>query len=360
MTVRYSDDAPASRFAAQAYAALVLARQQKAPLGALREIWTRHEQARSGLPLLQLGIALKTMGDAPRGEQALKLAMTTPRQDRDRWLGDYGSALRDDALKLALLEENKLLPEAQNALLSSLADEAYGQRWLSTQETNALFLAGRTLQDLPGSWQAQTSLQAQPLAADKAQTRNLTGDQLAALQVSNTGSQPLWLRLDSSGYPLSAPQPAGNVLGIERHVFDTRGQQKSLTSLRSGELVLVKLEITATRNVPDALVVDLLPAGLELENQNLANSSASLQENGEAVQNLLNQMQQADIQHIEFRDDRFVAAVAVNEGQPVTLVYLARAVTPGTYQVPQPQVESMYVPQWRATGTASGPLNVTP
>ena len=45
---------------------------------------------------------------------------------------------------------------------------------------------------------------------------------------------------------------------------------------------------------------------------------------------------------------------------PVTLVYLARAVTPGTYQVPQPQVESMYAPQWRATGAASGPLTVTP
>ncbi len=44
MTVRYSDDAQASRFAAQAYAALVLARQQKAPLGALREIWSRHDR----------------------------------------------------------------------------------------------------------------------------------------------------------------------------------------------------------------------------------------------------------------------------------------------------------------------------
>jgi uncharacterized protein YfaS (alpha-2-macroglobulin family) len=290
---------------------------------------------------------------------ALKLAVATPRQDENRWLGDYGSPLRDNALKLALLEENKLLPEVQNQLLSTLSEEAYGQRWLSTQETNALFLAGRTLADLPGSWQAQTSLQAEPLAGDKAQTRNLDGDRLAALQVSNTGSQPLWLRLDSSGYPQSAPQPGGNVLGIERTIFDTQGQQKSLSSLRSGELVLVKLEVTAKRNVPDALVVDLLPAGLELENQNL-NSSASLQENGDAVQNLLNQMQQADIQHIEFRDDRFVAAVAVNEGQPVTLVYLARAVTPGTYQVPQPQVESMYVPQWRATGAASGPLTVTP
>lgn len=50
------------------------------------------------------------------------------------------------------------------------------------------------------------------------------------------------------------------------------------------------------------------------------------------MQNLLNQMQQASIKHIEFRDDRFVAAVAVDEYQPVTLVYLARAVTPGTYR----------------------------
>lgn len=58
--------------------------------------------------------------------------------------------------------------------------------------------------------------------------------------------------------------------------------------------------------------------------------------------------------------DRFVAAVAVDEYQPVTLVYLARAVTPGTYQVPQPMVESMYVPQWRATGAAEDLLIVRP
>ncbi|VFS63994.1 Uncharacterised protein [Kluyvera cryocrescens] len=76
--------------------------------------------------------------------------------------------------------------------------------------------------------------------------------------------------------------------------------------------------------MPDALVVDMLPAGLELENQNLANSSANLQDNGTAVQEWLNQMQQADIQHMEFRDDRFVAAVALNADRPLTLVYLAR------------------------------------
>ena len=360
MSVRYSDDTQASKFAVQAYAGLVLARQQKAPLGALREIWERRGQAASGLPLLQLGIALKNMGDASRSEQALTLALNTPRRDAQQWMADYGSPLRDNALMLSLLEENKLQPEAQNTLLTTLSEQAFGQRRLSTQESNALFLAARTLQDLPGTWQAQTSLADQPLTGDKAQTRNLDADRLSALQVTNSGDQPLWLRLDSSGYPQTAPVPASNVLHIERQILGTDGQSKSLSSLRSGELVLVWLEVKASQNVPDALVVDLLPAGLELENQNLANSSASLQDSGSEVQNLLNQMQQADIQHMEFRDDRFVAAVAVNQGQPVTLVYLARAVTPGTYQVPVPQVESMYVPQWRATGSTEGLLIVTP
>lgn len=360
MSIRYTSNTQASKFAVQAYAALVLARQQKAPLGALREIWERRSQAASGLPLLQLGMALKAMGDAKRSDDAVALALSTPRHDERQWLADYGSPLRDNALMLALLEENNLKPDVQNSLLNTLSEQAFGQRWLSTQENNALFLAARSLQDLPGTWQAQTSLAEQPLTGEKAQTRNLDADQLAALQVTNNGAQPMWLRLDVSGYPQSAPAPASNVLQIERHILGSDGQSKSLDSLHSGELVLVWLEVKASQDVPDALVVDLLPAGLELENQNLANGSASLQDSGSEVQNLLNQMQQADIQHVEFRDDRFVAAVAVNRGQPVTLVYLARAVTPGTYQVPMPMVESMYVPQWRATGAAEGILIVKP
>lgn len=57
-------------------------------------------------------------------------------------------------------------------------------------------------------------MQAEPLSGEKAQTRNLTGDQLAALQVTNTGQQPLWLRLDSSGYPQNAPQPGATCLAL--------------------------------------------------------------------------------------------------------------------------------------------------
>lgn len=162
------------------------------------------------------------------------------------------------------------MPDAQNTLLNALSEEAFSQRWLSTQESNALFTAGRSLQTLSGAWQAQTSLSDTASGGEQAQVQNLTGDQLGALQVTNTGTTPLWVRLDSTGYPEDAPQPSSNVLQVERHILATDGSTKSLSSLKSGELVLVWLEVKASQNVPDALVVDLLPAGLELENQNLA------------------------------------------------------------------------------------------
>lgn len=360
IALRYSDDAAASKFAVQAYAGQVLARQQKAPLGALRELWSRHDSARAGLPLVQLGVALKLMGDAPRGDQAITLGLKTNRSDDRIWMADYGSELRDKAMELSLLEENKLLPEQQNQLLMELSNLAYSQRWLSTQESNALFLAGRNWQTAKGDWQSQVSFIAEPLAGTQSITRNLNAEQLAGLQVTNTGAGNLYLRLDSVGYPQQAPAPYSNVLHIERQFLDAKGNRKSLSELKSGELVMVWLDVWADKNVPDALVVDLLPAGLELENQNLSESSASLSDSDNQVQGLLNQMQQADIQHMEFRDDRFVAALPLNESQHATLVYLARAVTPGTYHVPESQVESMYVPQWRATGASTGMLTIHP
>src|SRR5207253_11114279 len=105
--VNYSENAEHTRFAVQAYAGLVLARSQQAPLGALRSLFERRTDARSGLPLVQLSIALQKMGDQPRADQALITGLATSRSSKD-WLADYGSPLRDQALILALLEENDL------------------------------------------------------------------------------------------------------------------------------------------------------------------------------------------------------------------------------------------------------------
>lgn len=69
-------------------------------------------------------------------------------------------------------------------------------------------------------------------------------------------------------------------------------------------------------------------------------------------------MHDASIKHQEFRGDRYVAAVDVQAYGTTHLLYLARAVTPGSYRVPPPQVESMYRPNWQALGETPGRMVV--
>ncbi|OCQ51337.1 hypothetical protein Ppb6_03565 [Photorhabdus australis subsp. thailandensis] len=356
---RYSQNQEAMRFSAQAYAGLVLASQQKAPLGALRQVYERRFQAGNGLSLVQLGVALKLMGDNTRADEAVRLGINKNRND-DLGLGDYGSAIRDSALIVALLTENNMLPKDRDEKLLALSDELLSRNYFSTQESNSLYLAGRFfINTSEQPWEAMVNQQVPPLSSSRSWNQMMNAEQiLQGINVSNSGNNTLYSRLNVVGYPQHSPKPYSNVLNIQRSYLDLNGNPVSIDRLRSGEMVVVKLVVNSDKSVPDALVVDLLPAGLEVENQNLANSSASLSDSAANLQELIGDMQQATIRHTEYRDDRYVAAVAVDPYQPVTLLYLARAVTPGVYTIPAPQVESMYVPYWRAVGSTPEKLEV--
>lgn len=350
--VDYSENAEHTRFAVQAYAGLVLARSQQAPLGALRSLFERRSDARSGLPLVQLSIALQKMGDQPRADQALLAGLASTRQGND-WLADYGSPLRDQAMILALLEENDLVKGKREERLFELSDLLASNQWLSTQERNALFLAGRGLLGKPeAAWKVvlDGSGGEYPLSNEQPALA-LEGKMLSSdLSLRNQGSEPVYQQLTISGYPAQAPLPGGENLSIRREYLGMNGQPLDLKALNSGDLVLVHIAVKAKQRVPDALVVDLLPAGLELENQNLAQSAASLENASSKVKEWRESMQNASLKHQEFRDDRYVAALNLDGYGTTHLLYLARAVTPGIYRVPPPQVESMYRPNWQALG----------
>ncbi|KQB52500.1 hypothetical protein AQS70_14370 [Pseudomonas endophytica] len=354
----YSDNLEHTRFAVQAYAALVLARSQQAPLGALRSLFERRSDARSGLPLVQLSIALQKMGDQPRADQALVAGLAATRQN-DQWLGDYGSPLRDQALILALLEENNLMSGQREQRLFELSDLMAASQWLSTQERNALFLAGRDVLSQPESnWSAQLSSGDQTRELNNTQSGlKLDGALLTQpLTLRNQGSEAVYQQLTVSGYPQQAPAAGGENMTIRRDYVGMNGEPLNIKALKSGDLVLVHVAVTAKQQVPDALVVDLLPAGLELENQNLGQSAASLENASTEVKQWRDAMQNANVLHQEYRDDRYVAALKLEGYGTTHLLYLARAVTPGTYRVPPPQVESMYRPNWQAVGETPGEM----
>lgn len=344
---RWSSAPEHSRLAYQAYSAYVLARVGKAPLATLRLIWEQQaDHARSGLPLLHLSLAFSAMGDEQNAARALDRALATERADG--YLGDYGSALRDQALELSLLRRHKLAEDRWPALSAQVVDTLAHRQWLSTQERLALLRL--TQADPAAGWQARitSSSGAQPVAGD---TSLLLGvpEALAASTVTNEGKGSLYVQRTLIGYPEQAPARLSQGISVTRSWFNADGQRFDPAKVRVGDLVVVRLNVSSESAVPDALLVEMLPAGFELENPSLGNSIKLEElsiEGKPAWQSEWNDY----LKHQEFRDDRYTAALDLSEGSNQQLVYLMRAVTPGHYRVPPTQVEDMYRPELRAVG----------
>jgi uncharacterized protein YfaS (alpha-2-macroglobulin family) len=351
----YSASLNAERFSIQSYAGLVLAGQKQAPLGALRQLYQRREDAISGLPLIQLAIALQKMGDQRRVDALLQQGLNYKYERHGYyWYADYGTELRDKALIVSLLLENNLLPEKQPDLQLQLSDLLQTGSYLSTQERNSLFMAARHAIIQPeAEWKVAISQSQQPIAElsnSTQQTFNLNDSTvLKGISLAAKTDGALYTRADVTGFPLNKPKPVENKLHISREIFDLQGKSPDLNQLKRGDLLVVHLTVWADQRVPDALVVDLLPAGLELENQNLENSNMALTELTQ-FKELLEKAQQTAIKHQEYRDDRYVAAIELDGYSRRDLVYIARAVSPGHFHVPMPMVESMYQPAVNALG----------
>ena len=99
------------------------------------------------------------------------------------------------------------------------------------------------------------------------------------------------------------------------------------------------------------LIVDRLPAGLEIDNPALVDGGSI-----DAFSWLSSDVPA----HTEYRDDRFVAAFDRAPGQSafINLAYVVRAVAPGRYVYPPATAEDMYDPE-RYGRTAFGALEVT-
>jgi len=350
---RWSQDSNHYTFAYKAYAAYVLSRVGQAPLGSLRSLFDNQLQwAKSGLPQAHLGIALIRMGDKKRGLQALAAALANL-PERRHYYGDYGSGIRDRAMLIHLLIENDIDKNRAFEMSFELAEQLQGRHWLSTQERNALFLAGISLETHQAdSWQAQLFLGAVQALLNRqtAYRQVLDGEGITqGVRIQSQHDKPLFVSASISGYGTEKPAPSSEGLSITRTWYTTDGQAATPDKVRVGELYIAHLEVAAEERTPDALVVDLLPAGFELENQNL-DTAIKLDEfriDGKTFEHLSRYTQ---LKHREYRDDRFVAALDLNGYNNAHLFYLLRAVTPGTYRVPSPLVEDMYRPERRAVG----------
>lgn len=358
----YSPYPEHSSLAYKAYAAYVLARLNRAPLGSLRTLYDHHrEQAKSGLPLIHLGLALIKQGDTKRGNAAIQQGIKIKRNTR-LYLADYGSPLRDFSLMTYLLNKHQFADA--DSLIFQLSGLINNRQYLSTQERNALFLVAIELAgNNDTAWSAELLLDKIKLTLK--QTKAYQGKYKAEeiprkIGIKSTYDKPLFLQMRVKGYPVQAPAIAADNFITQRDYYSDQGKPVDLSQLKVGELVLVHLQIKAKERIKQALVIDLLPAGFELENQNLDNSikisALPISIDGEDIDDIL---YSTNLDYQEYRDDRYVAALDMRQGRVNNLFYLVRMVTPGTYTVPPVYVEDMYRPYIRGIGKVYPPAEIS-
>ena len=184
----------------------------------------------------------------------------------------------------------------------------------------------------------------------------------AALRVSldaSAGEVPLYYYLTVTEVPLKAPVTTEDRGIVVERWYERPSDGAPITSVAEGDLVRVRLKLTAPSMRYFVVLDDALPAGLEAIDLSLR-TSAQLPGPG------VNRVEHDDedelrggsygwygswdsgwwspFDHRELRDDRVVYAATTLFPGTYTATYLARATTPGTFIKPPAHAEEMYNP----------------
>ncbi|MEM8728697.1 MAG: alpha-2-macroglobulin family protein [Pseudomonadota bacterium] len=330
-----------------AYALMVLAREGEAAMADLRYFAdVKAGDFSSALSLAQLGAALASYGDQLRADEMFRAAaarLGQPVGVDEVWRADFGSDLRDAAglLRLAVVSGSQAVD------LDALIQRVTGARGRqSTQESAWSLLAAQALVKAP----EVSGLQIDGLPADGPFVRLLDSGAADQTVITAADGRAVDITLTTLGVPGVAPDAGGAGYVITRAYYDLDGQSRAPDQWAVGERFVTVLQITSAEQIGARLIIDdPLPAGFEIDNPNLLRSGDI---------GALSWLDPTPVEHAEFRSDRFLAAVNSRGGAPVTLAYVTRAVSPGSYHHPAATVEAMYRPDRRAR-TATGRVSIS-
>ena len=341
---------------ALAYAHYVLARAKSDDIGALRYF---NDTSMALLPTqvakAQLAAALAAYGDTTRAAAAYAAALAPPpkRDPKLRYI-DYGSDLRDSAAALAFAALDPSSQQRLTTVMDRIAELFAHAGRTSTQEQAWLLLAAEAAAKLTGnSMTIAVDANAPETRSTPEYFRRLLGANAPPVTVANRGTAPVWRSASITGVAKADLPAESNGYAVSRWIFRPDGKLADLGKVQQTDLLVVVLKgLRKNAALPArALIVDLLPAGFEIQN-----TSANGGDSTTGGYSWLKDVSSAD--YTEARDDRYIAALDLPEGtSEFTLAYVVRAVTPGAFKYPALDVEDMYDPETYGR-TAIGKLTV--
>ena len=296
------------------------------------------------------------LGGEPRQAVALLGSLPMPVPNAPRNAGEW---LNSEVRAAALLLTAWLEVDPQNAAVAQLAQYLRASQrdghWGTTQNNAMALLAlGKMAQQLP---EKEAPLKGHILFPNgKTRKFSQTNEVTWALPqgmggsvtISNAGPAKIFVWSRAEGVGTDPEPPTSQGVSLQREYLNSDGQTMAPDELAQGDLMIVKLTVDPQGRRLDHLIIeDLLPAGWEIENPNLATS-----------QQIAWLKKEEPDRYRDARDDRmliFTAPIA----DTASFHYAVRAVTPGTYVQPPATVSGMYEPETRAV-TTGGEVRVTP
>jgi alpha-2-macroglobulin len=291
--------------------------------------------------------ALMLAGE-PRQARKLLDNAGLPAAGRPRDSGSApGSAVRDAAL--LLLAWLDLDPAAAQAAEFARFIERQQQdgHWFTTQDDAMALLAlgryARLARADARPFTATLTLPGNSTCSATDQKELHVGLALAALnaaRITNAGPGKLYYVIRAEGVPESGAVPEEDKgIAVRRSYLSADGQPLDIRTLKQGDLVVVRISIDTAGTTTDNIAIEeLLPAGLEIENPNLATSQQFA---------WINQKSDPAL-YRDIRDDRLLIFTGPVSGTQ-NFYYAARAVTPGQFVYPPVSAACMYDPEIRST-----------
>ena len=250
----------------KAYAHYILAKEGLGTLGALKYFADNsQEQLKHRDDLALVAAAFALYGDAKSAEiwfnKAIAAQQATDEKDRNffqSWISE--SAILVTVMSETIQNHPKLLD-----LALQLADQASQPEQLSTFEKGWLIRAAQALSKLAKPF--TFTLNEETIKETKSFSRSFSAEMLKSkVLLKNEETTALNYTLTATGEPLDLSALPNKGFKLTRELYTLNGQFIEEAEVKSGDLLVVVLKgELLEKNTHEVMILDLLPAGFEIE-----------------------------------------------------------------------------------------------
>jgi uncharacterized protein YfaS (alpha-2-macroglobulin family) len=289
----------------------------------------------------QLAAAYYFAGDKKTARELIPTALSFSNFKREK-NGNFNSPNRTNAIILSLMADvdpvNPVIPKLIDQLANGLETNL---SWGTTQENAFAFMAlGKSLKNRETpNYKGEVFCDGKSIGDfDSKNIKQFDDPKLGEgkITVKITGSGDCYYYASAAGTSTKPVPDQENGISVTREFYDRNGKLLDLKKVKQGDLVVAKITVnTKEYNTENVAIVDLFPAGLEIENPRLATSSR------------INWLDKDTFTpaYMDIRDDRLILFSSFEDTGNQTFYYALRAVSCGTFTLPQIKAECMYAPE---------------